>query len=754
MSRKKAKQRSKAISVSFSGLKENGLPPQAKADLEIFSAQIKERFLAERYRDVLNEWSKAPVANRPSKLDSLIAEAHFRLGLDCYRNPTLSPDKRVNLIVSELSQATAINPEKAIYHFHMGLAYEHLGNLKKARVSYRRAVELDSANDRFLFHYVMACLKSDQAQMALEMLVSCKPSFVANFSQFLLKMKQGKTPSFAELNGIYFPLPDEAALFKGLLSLKHNLVDQASYYFESSLDEAEESGNPMVAAFSAFFLGKIYYHSRDKSRQDQMLKLALDSGLDVERYRPELIAYCWYQGIEAAKMHHLEESRKYFEAMLTLAPGNAAAQKNLQRLQFLAANKLAHAGNWQEALTIWQMMCAKDDLNAFHNIALAYDKLENPEKASVHWQKVSEYYENLCRRNPTDPPHKEYLIIAYQHLLHNYRESGNDNRAIKTLQKMCDLQPDNLEMHYELAELLIDNEKLSSARRHLEHILQRQPGHISALLNLAFVQEMAEEIPQAIKTLETILTLDADNGEARQQLGELLNNEAFDLMFSGRDIEKAGSIFNRLIELNPRDFGAYLGWANIFLREYDDPKSVDRIFKQYIDTDPDDPIVYINIANAYLDFNMPKKANAYLNQSEKVTGDNPMLLFELGKAVYSRSPRQADLFFQKATNSDPNNAGLYYQIGSWLGMRNPLEGKKYLENCLRIDKYHIAARADLALVYSLLGQRKKAAEHMLYARQAANESNSLELTKELDAMDKMLDEQLELFADDFFEDEP
>jgi|GEM_PF-3289481 len=754
MSRKKAKQRSKAIEAASSALKEKSSSALATIDAKAVGAKIKEAFQAERYRDALNEWLKIPDAHRPAALTPLIAEAHFRLGLDCYRNPSLSPEKRFNQIVSELSQATTINAEKAIYHFHLGLAYEHLRNLKKARVSYRRAVELDSKSERFLFHYVMACMKSEQSQMAMEMLPAGKTSFIASFGQFLLRMKQGRTPSFAELNGIDFPKPDEGALFKGLLSLSYNLVDQASYYFESSLDAAEESAHSLVTAFSAFFLGKIHFQSRNKSRYDQMLKMAVDNGLDNERYRPWLLNYCWQKGVEAAKTQRLEESRRYFEQMLMLAPEHEGAQKNLQRLHFLAANQLAHTGNWQEALTIWQMKCAREDRNVFHNVALAYNKLENPEKANIHWQQVAEHYEKLCRSHPGDSMYKEYLIVAYQHLLRNYRESGNDSRAVKALQKLCDLQPENLEQRLELAETLVENGRWSSARRQLEHILHRQPNHLDALMVLAFVQEMSDEVPQAIGTLEKVLSLDANNKEAREQLGDLLSEEAHDLLYGNREIERAGALFDRLMELNPDDFHGYMGWAKIHVHEQDGPDAIDRIFKRYIETGPDDPIVHLNVANAYLEFDMSRKAKTHIDQAEEMAGDDAELLLELGKALYGHSPGQSERFFKRALHFSPDDAEFYFQLGSWMVMRDPWEAKKYLEKCLRIDDSHLSARTDLALVYSLLGDRKKAEENMLRARQIADVANDPKMAKELAAMNRMLDNQMELFTDDFFDDEP
>jgi Flp pilus assembly protein TadD len=44
--------------------------------------------------------------------------------------------------ISPLLQSTRINPNKAIYHYHLGLAYEGAGERDKARASLERAVSL------------------------------------------------------------------------------------------------------------------------------------------------------------------------------------------------------------------------------------------------------------------------------------------------------------------------------------------------------------------------------------------------------------------------------------------------------------------------------------------------------------------------------------------------------------------------------------------------------------------------------------
>ena len=748
MSRKKKKRKKR---YELASQRQSSQTTVTVADLKgrgfVHYAKGKEYFLQGEYQDALSEWTGIAPRNRPAELFPLFAEAHFRVGLNLYNDENLPLNRKADQIISELSQAVSLQPEKAIYHFHLGLAFEHLGNSKKARASYRKAASLDPANQRFYSHLAMAYIRSDQLEMAFELLANQQRTFLTDLCLFLIDLKMEEDPPFPELTTKdSSQSAGEQELIYGLLHLMDNSAEQAKARFEKGLVKSEQNGDkPILSALLSYFSGLTYLRNQDVKQGEKYWQRTLETGLNAKRYLPNLISFCWNKGIEAVQSGDLQQGRKWFEALLSRKPDHQAAQKNLERICFLQANALAQEGDWKQALSIWQSSCYEDDLNAFHNIALACDKLEDPKKANVHWQKVVQTYEEECRDHPDDPLKKEYLAIAYQHLVSNYRNSGDYNRATKTLKKMSTLKPDDSGLNLELAESYIEDEKWNSARRQLESILSREPEHIDALMNLALVQEMQFDNSLAISTLEKAVSLEPENSDARRQLGSILNEEAFGILGTFGDIQKAAELFKRQIELDPSHYGGYYGLGQVYLRGFNDSKAAEKLFEQYIQTDPDNPEVFIRVGNTYLDCRFPRKANSYFKKAEILAGNDPQLLIHIGQCMYDHSKRQAEIYFKKAIALDPENAELCFDIGFFYAMKDLFLAKKYLEKCLEIDKSHVRAHMDLSLIYLLLGDEKRAKEYIVMAKRLAKIGGKEELIERIEAIQRTIDERLNPF---------
>ncbi|NOY58524.1 MAG: tetratricopeptide repeat protein, partial [Calditrichaeota bacterium] len=428
------------------------------------------------------------------------------------------------------------------------------------------------------------------------------------------------------------------------------------------------------------------------------------------------------------------------------------AQKNLQHLCFLQANELAQNDEWEEALRIWQNVCSRDDLNVFYNIALAYDKLENPQRANLHWQKITAYYEELCRNNPDDILKKEYLGIAYQHLIKNYQDIGDDKRAIRTLEKLCKLKPEDTTCQFELAETYLDNERWNSAQQQFSKILSQDPKNVDALIHLAFVQDMQYKEQQAIQTLEKALQIEPDSIEAKHQLAALLNEEAIECLNSD-DYKKAGELFKRQIELDPSDFAGYHGLAYIYSEYLDNLKTMKLIFQGYISTNPGDAEVYIDVANAFYEFDQPKKAMLYYQKAEELAAGNAELFIDIGMKAYNFSERKAEKFFKKAIELAPGNADIYFKIASSYLRRDPWKAKKYFGKCLKINKNYYQAHLKLAYLETMEGHQAVAGKHLLLAKQIAKSAEKGEELAIIEDFEKTIGEQMDLFSELPFEDE-
>ncbi|MGI8554064.1 MAG: tetratricopeptide repeat protein [Dehalococcoidia bacterium] len=78
-----------------------------------------------------------------------LAEAHFRRAMLATNEARRAQD---------LQEAVALVPDRAIYHFHLGLAYHRQGQLRRARKSYEIAHRLAPSDGRFQRHLLLASL--------------------------------------------------------------------------------------------------------------------------------------------------------------------------------------------------------------------------------------------------------------------------------------------------------------------------------------------------------------------------------------------------------------------------------------------------------------------------------------------------------------------------------------------------------------------------------------------------------------------
>ncbi|NOY61239.1 MAG: hypothetical protein GXO75_20195, partial [Calditrichaeota bacterium] len=101
----------------------------------LFYQDGKKFFFQGDIKAALREWMKIPGQARPKDLLPFLAEAYFRNGISLYHDPNFPSENILSTIISQLSQAVSLQPEKAIYHFHLGLSFQHLKNFKKARAA-------------------------------------------------------------------------------------------------------------------------------------------------------------------------------------------------------------------------------------------------------------------------------------------------------------------------------------------------------------------------------------------------------------------------------------------------------------------------------------------------------------------------------------------------------------------------------------------------------------------------------------------
>ena len=141
--------------------------------------------------------------------------------------------------------------------------------------------------------------------------------------------------------------------------------------------------------------------------------------------------------------------------------------------------------------------------------------------------------------------------------------SGKLIAAEQVYRKAIKKQPDFVEAHNNLGNVLVDLEQLVEATRAYRKAVDLKPDHPMLLNNLGNALQLQGENDKAIKWLNKALDKDPNYGDACNNLGHAFSDLG--------DIEQAVIAFRKAIKLNPDNEIAYRDLAkNHKFSEYDD----------------------------------------------------------------------------------------------------------------------------------------------------------------------------------------
>ncbi len=161
-----------------------------------------------------------------------------------------------------------------------------------------------------------------------------------------------------------------------------------------------------------------------------------------------------------------------------------------------------------------------------------------------------------------------------------FLDNGNDQQAVLGLRQVVKLQPQNADVHQQLAVAYGNLGDLGRSRRHLERAVALVPDRVDALIQLATVQLDQQEPAAAIGHLERILELAPDDPDARWLLGRA--------QASTGDLGAALASFDRAAAAG----GGVPGWARnewgSALAQSGRPDAALDQFRAALDADPRD----------------------------------------------------------------------------------------------------------------------------------------------------------------------
>ncbi len=293
-------------------------------------------------------------------------------------------------------------------------------------------------------------------------------------------------------------------------------------------------------------------------RQDRMkdaaecLKLALARNARTEGGWRRL-------GMVLDRMGDAQGAQAAFNSAVEQAPGDAHGW-------LLRGKAFLDAGKYAEAVADLEKAVRLDpDLdNAYYPLFQAQSKQGNQEAAQKALKRFRELKQAEKASNGTmterptelnDPAAREVACSVHKARAGQLLREGKTASAEEHVRQGLKLSPRDPEFHEMLAQVCVQQQRLTEAQTHLEEVVRLRPAAAGARANLGTLLLGMKDYTNAVRELKRGLELDPKNPE-------ILHNLARYQLTSRSDLPEALMLSRRLVEVDP-SAASYdlLGWA-------------------------------------------------------------------------------------------------------------------------------------------------------------------------------------------------
>jgi len=308
----------------------------------------------------------------------------------------------------------------------------------------------------------------------------------------------------------------------------------------------------------------------------------------------------------------------------------------------------------RDALTFWMYESKRHpDASSMNNLADAYDRSKNLDKAREYYQKAIdidpkfikayeamariagetgswdqaiEYFQRIIALNPQLPQ-------AYLGLGEAFRVLGRATQAVETYSRLLSLFPGDEKIDVKVIEAygraIADNpqndlykEKREEVLADFEQLSKRKNYSAADYYNLGFLYEQVGGKEEAMRFYTKAVQMKPDYKQALYNLANLYRDTG--------NYKTAMELYGRLVHFHPKFVQGYLNMGLIF-NALGDQQRARQFYLKVIDLDPENGEAYFNLG--------------YLSESQG----------ELSEAVN---------YYEKAVEVAPKNAEAYYNLGN------------------------------------------------------------------------------------------
>jgi len=266
------------------------------------------------------------------------------------------------------------------------------------------------------------------------------------------------------------------------------------------------------------------------------------------------------------------------------------------------------------------------------------------------------------KRKPSQQLSRTAAIKSYNDGV-QFNEQGDLSKAATAFRKALSLDPDFVEAHTNLGNVLKEQGKWKVAEKSYRRALALLPDNALLLSNLGNALYHQNNLDEALKTLEQAINLDPGYALAQHNLGSVL------MGMNNRD--KAIECFKKAYQLMPEtpEIGTSLSEAMCEQGLFEDAAS---IFHDNVKNNPDSVGANLILANILHKAGDTKSAKIFLNQAEAIEPGNVDIYAQYSEILLDEDSLEAKSKIDQALLHAPNNASYLNLKGRVLSRLNLL----------------------------------------------------------------------------------
>ena len=461
----------------------------------------------------------------------------------------------------------------------IGDAYYQQGAHEKAKMSYKRTIELDPGLDRYFFNQGKSAFDAEQLDLAIE-----------PFSKFLLIYPE-------DIEAVYLLGRSHEALgdTKNALRFYVRTLELDADHREALTRSAQiyrgqnEPQNALTMLtkliaieptnVEAYYLSGISYLELGRSEE------AFDAFLVTTRLNPDHLDAHHQIASLYEQQGDINNLIKQYETIIELDSSKADLFLRLGKLYLQHGDKDNVIRLYEPGLEI-----EPNHPQAQYDLAIFFEEREETEKAIKHFGLANQYDDGrfdwhfryarlLDRYAETLEDYETYAVMAVEAynktinlkndyapaylgrglITRRYKQIGDtlyrNSQIAEDFKQVIALEPNNSDAHYYLGMTYIDLDQRQNAKEILLKTLQFNKEYKGIYLQLGLIAEPEGEHDKAISHFEKELEIDPESATAYQRLGDLYSSYSADFGRAKETLEKA-------LELQPNHVSTLLNYAS------------------------------------------------------------------------------------------------------------------------------------------------------------------------------------------------